>query len=365
MTTADLLDRVDPWDDERDTLLVCRGVYEVTPEIRTFAFEAVEPRLFMFLAGQYFTFDVEIDGVSSARSYTISSSPTRPHLLTITVKREERGVVSTWLHDNMREGVEISAIGPLGSFTMPKGATKFLFLGGGVGITPLLSMVRAIYDLGSPVNVHMVHNVRSPAHILYASELQFIASAALNVTVDVMCEEVSEGLEWNGLTGRLDLGFFAAIPDLRAREVFVCGPRPYMDTCVRLLTEAGIPDAQIHLESFRFDEAKAGGAGASTKMTLPTIMTDPLVGATHLVTLMRSGRVVEVRDDEYLLDAIRRAGGNAVSSCGLGMCGTCKVMMASGDVSMKHAGGIRPREIEQGKILLCCAAPRSDVTLDL
>ena len=87
-------------------------------------------------------------------------------------------------------------------------------------------------------------------------------------------------------------------------------------------------------------------------------------GPTYTVELRRSGRTLECDEDTTLLAAAAQAGLSLPSSCQEGMCGTCKTTLLSGRVEMQHAGGIRPREIAQDKILLCCSTPREDLVLD-
>src|SRR6201996_6345146 len=96
------------------------------------------------------TYAFEIGGETVHRCYTISSSPTRPDTISITVKRVPGGPVSNWLHDNLRPGMAVRATGPMGVFSaMEHPARKYLFLSGGSGITPLMSMTRSYRDLAA------------------------------------------------------------------------------------------------------------------------------------------------------------------------------------------------------------------------
>ena len=140
-------------------------------------------------------------------------------------------------------------------------------------------------------------------------------------------------------------------PDLVDREVFTCGPAPYMEAVRGLLAQAGADPDRCHEESF--DLAAACRAGRPRP-----------AGATYTVELRRSGRTVECDEGTTLLAAAAQAGLSLPSSCQEGMCGTCKTTLLSGRVDMNHAGGIRPREIAQDKILLCCSTPCEDVVLD-
>jgi glycine betaine catabolism B len=135
------------WHAEADDELLCVGVREETADVRTFHFACRLPSRFLYWPGQFLTFDFPIDGVTVNRCYTIASSPTRPDGISVTVKRKPDGVVSPWLHANLRPGTTVRAVGPLGDFSsIEYPGEKYLFLSGGSGVTPLMSMARAHQD---------------------------------------------------------------------------------------------------------------------------------------------------------------------------------------------------------------------------
>ena len=100
----------------RKTPVVCVGIVEETHDVKTFQFQSKTPQLFHFKPGQFIGIQLEIDGEKHNRSYTIASSPSRPHLLELTIKREQGGAVSPWLHENIKLGSEIEIRGPAGRF---------------------------------------------------------------------------------------------------------------------------------------------------------------------------------------------------------------------------------------------------------
>lgn len=320
--------------------LVCTGITQVTHDVATFELSRPGQQPFAFLAGQHVTVAVDVDGVPMERCYTLSSPPTRPGSASITVKRVPGGPVSGWLHDRFRVGDRLRATGPLGDFTLEQHpARRHLFLSAGSGITPLMSMTRMLRDLGEPHDVAFVHSARTPADIVFRDELEAMATDSLRVAT--VCETDDGRLTLPKLTG--------IVPDLREREIFVCGPAGYMASVRVILAEAGVDPARCHEESFVLGLAPATPQAAT---------------GTFSVQLKRSGRTLTCDAGSSVLDAAAQAGLVLPSSCGEGVCGTCKCTLLEGSVDMQHAGGIRPREIAKQQILLCCSKPLEDLVID-
>lgn len=337
-----------------DGPLICHAVLPVTHDVRTFVLGAPSPRLFRFDPGQYLTITVP----AGSRCYTISSPPSRPFMLSITVKRSPGGAVSNWMHDNLRPGGRVPVTGPFGRFSCAHHpARSYLFLSAGSGITPLMSMTRTLCDLASGADVVFVHSARTPADLIFRSELAALAEGSPMLRLAFVCEDAPG--DWVGYRGRLSAGLLEAIaPDLLSREVFACGPDGYMASVRAMLRQAGFDFGHYHEESFAFEKPTAAQSVSDVRATAPA---GP-VGFT--VEFSRSGRTVRCEPGTFILDAAMRAGITLPSSCGEGMCGTCKSTLVSGSVDMTHNGGIRPREIAARKILLCCSTPLEDLVID-
>ncbi len=344
------------WDAARDEDLVCVAVRPETHDVATFVFGAAEPRLFRFQPGQFMTFELAAAGVQ--RCYTIASPPTRPHRIEVTAKRMPVGVGSGWLHDAMRPGVRVSASGPHGAFTCtPRPAGRHLFLSGGSGITPLMSMARTAHDLGADADILFVHSARTPADLVFSDELTAMARRPGFARVSIV-EAVPPGVAWDGLRGRLSPGMLQAlVPDLLTRDVYCCGPAPYMAAVRAMLDAAGFDGARYHEESFEF---------AAPDPPLPQPVAAALLDGqqTFTVAFARSGRTVACPSGSTVLSAARAAGLRLPSACNKGVCGTCKSHLLSGTVELRHGGGIRQREVDAGMTLLCCARPTSDLVVD-
>lgn len=347
------------WDCEEDDRLICRAVYEETHDVKTFVFVSPEPRQFNFAPGQFLTFEFQIDGEAVNRSYTIASSPTRPHTVAITVKRNPQGVVSNWLHDNLRVGDVVRAIGPMGEFsTWAHPNKKRLFVSGGVGATPLISHVRRDFDVGEDLDTIYLHFARTPRDIMFRTELELMAHRRLGLKVAHVVENVEGERSWSGYRGRFSPDLVSNIaPDFAEREIFCCGPPAFMAAVRYFFENAGHDMRRYHEESFDFDALSPAEQQAAPPPPDETLKT-------YEITFTKSGRTVPCDENTTILAAARLAGMRLPASCTKGLCGTCKTKKREGRVEMTHAGGIRQREIDAGMVLLCCAKPLSDVVID-
>jgi glycine betaine catabolism B len=174
-------------------------------------------------------------------------------------------------------------------------------------------------------------------------------------------------------------------PDYMEREIFTCGPAPYMKAVRDLLAEGGFDTTHYHEESFSFETIAELAAELTTAHVADALQSaetfvqaretavgfapapEPAVApveTTFKVSFAKSNREIECGSGQHVLDAAKKSGVRLPASCTQGMCGTCKVKLISGEVQMKHNGGIRQREIDQGMVLLCCSKPLSDLVVD-
>jgi glycine betaine catabolism B len=348
------------WPSGETKRIECCAVRVETHDVKTFVFRCADFTALAFEPGQFITISPQIDGHIVSRCYTLSSSPTRPFNFSITVKRVPGGVVSNWLHDNLHPGSTLAATGPAGSFTpigLPTG--KLLYLSAGSGITPLMAMARAAYDLAANLDIVFVHSARTPADIIFRDELAQMQAHQSRFRVLAVCEATGDEAAWEGPTGRLDLALLSEqVPDFLEREVFTCGPQGYMAATRGLLEKGGFDAAHYHQESFDINALAAENAAPVAPVSAPS-------ETSFTVTLAKSGKTFSVSPNQTLLAAAKKAGAVVPSSCSQGVCGTCKTAVLQGEVEMAHNGGIRQREIDKGLRLLCCSRPTSDLVLDL
>jgi len=348
------------WNSGEQKTLLCCDVRDETHDVKTFSFRCADFSALSFEPGQFITISPVIAGQTIARCYTLSSSPTRPFSFSITVKRVPNGVVSNWLHDNLRAGDTLSASGPAGSFT-PVGhpAKKLLYLSAGSGVTPLMSMTRAGFDMAAQLDIVFVHSARTPSDIVFDEELTRMQALMPGLRVLNICEALGADTDWTGPVGRLSLELLSeSVPDFKQREVFTCGPQGYMGAVKALLKNGGFDFQHYHQESFDI----------AALVETPLIEAAPVVEQRETlftVTLSRSGKTFSMPATQTVLSAAKKAGAIVPSSCSQGVCGTCKTALLQGTVEMNHNGGIRQREIDKGLRLLCCSRPTSDLVIDL
>lgn len=347
------------WSDSGERLsLVCHAIRKETPDAKTYIFGREDNQSLAFKPGQFLTFFFNIDGRDEPRCYSLSCSATRTSRFSITVKRVKGGLVSNWLFDQFKVGDKISAAGPAGLFTSDDCQTRpLLFLSAGSGITPLASMMRSFVDLAVNVNIAHLHFGRSPDDMIFLDEMTSWSRSLPGARI-IAVSEPAPGAGWVGPTGLLCRTLLEAlVPDFEARTIFCCGPEPFMTVARSIVRAAGIaPDCyrEESFTAFRSDDLPRSDDLNGARADAPGFMVD----------FVATGRAVSCERGRTVLEAARAAQVHVQTSCGRGLCGTCRIKLKTGTVEMSHAGGIRQREIDEGWILACCSRPTSDLVID-
>lgn len=384
-----------------ETMLRVADIVDETDDVKTFRLVGREPILFSYKPGQFVTLHLEIDGKKVLRSYSLSSAPSRPHTLEITVKRVPGGLVSNWLADNVKLGDLIKVRGPSGKFTcFEYPARKILLIGGGSGITPVMSMCRWIVDTTADVDVRFFVSAKSPRDIIFRKELELMSARHSGLQVMVTSTAMGSGTEaWVGITGRCSEKMFEMVcPDLHERHIFMCGPEPFMVAVKEILRALNFPLANLHTESFGGARVAAGSevkprdvpaklpsgkispavvraalaqaapaaAAAPGAPAVPAARpAAPAAAAGFEVSFSTSKKSVTTDGQSPILDLAEANGIEIDYACRAGSCGTCKVQCRSGKVEMEDDSGLSPDEKKGGWILTCVGVPRSNVVLDI
>ncbi|RJT83281.1 ferredoxin reductase [Arthrobacter cheniae] len=233
---------------------------EIVPEVggmMTFVFRRSDGAPLAFRSGQYVNVAFPVNGEDQDavdRSYSLSSSPTRPWTFDITVKRDPTGLVSPWVHENVKPGTVLEMLGPVGAFHLPDAdrRARYLLLAAGAGITPIMSMLRTIHSLPGQADVVVLYHGAAAGGFAFHQELAYIASVDTRVKIFYsLGERTKEPEGWEWLTGRLTAAMLDEVaPDANGRLVYACGPEAYLNTAAELLEKLGVDDTSIHMEFF-------------------------------------------------------------------------------------------------------------------
>ncbi len=335
--------------------LTVAEISEVAHQVKTF--RLVNPAggeiPFQYLPGQFLTLDIEPRGIPTRRSYTIASTPTWRDRIEITVKREEHGLVSGWLHDELKPGDSLKLLAPNGTFIFTgDNAPSIVLIGGGVGMTPLMSVARYLTDSQWPGNIHMLLSFRGPGDYLFREEVASLQSRNPNLKVTVTLSNPGEE-PWLGPTGRIDKAFLErTIPNPADQRVHLCGPPPMMDAVKAALSDLGVPTSQIKTEAFGTIKRDPTAVGARTGAVAGRIQ------------FQRSQIGAAALEGTTILDAADEADVYIDSACRSGTCGLCRVKLLSGKVHMAVEDALTEDEKTDGYILACQAEVETDVEID-
>lgn len=389
-----------------DLICRCCRIVDETADVKTFYFVAEPIVLFDYLPGQFVNLEVEINGKPVLRSYSISSSPTRPYHLSLTIKRVASpagqpdappGLVSNWLHDHLRVGDRVKLIGgPLGKFScLPNLPAKLLLISAGSGITPMMSMTRWAQDALVDCDIVFLHCARTSDDIVFRAELEAIAAQMPNFHLAVTTTQQPSGRSWMGFSGRISAAMLNLIaPDLMERSVFVCGPEGFMGSTRSLLESLNFPMQNYQEESFggksvskamsrpavqsshketfptaigmNRQEASLNGAarnGTAANGTAPTAIALPTVSpAVHFT---ESGQQVTTDGSTSILEIAEQEGVAIRSACRMGACGACKVRIRQGEVRYETPpAALNSADQQAGYALACVALPIHQVAVE-
>jgi ring-1,2-phenylacetyl-CoA epoxidase subunit PaaE len=338
------------------------AVTRETPDAVSLTF-AVPPELaetYAFRPGQYLTLRATVEGEDLRRSYSICAAPGEP--LRVGVKRVEGGRFSTFATEGLKPGDRIEVMAPDGRFGVaPGGRHDYLLVGAGSGITPLISIARAVLAEEPESRVTLLYGNRDSASIMFLEELEDLKDRHLDRfrLVHLLSRE-SQDVEL--LHGRLDperletLARTGLIRPAEADGIFLCGPGDMTDAAAEALKALGAPAERIHFERFTpaadapppKPASDAAREAAEAGATVSTI----LDGARRSFPLRGEG--------ETVLEAAHKAGLELPYSCAGGMCCTCRCKVVEGEAEMAVNYSLEPWELEAGYLLACQARPSTD-----
>jgi ferredoxin-NADP reductase len=330
------------------------AVLAESADIKTF--RLARPDGFDFTPGQFLTVRLRTDGNEVVRCYSLSSAPAARGYLEISVRRQ--GQVSNALHALARPGSLLSVRAPAGHFTYPGGDDRpLVLLAGGIGITPLMSMLRHALLVEPTRPVTLLYSARVVGEFAFRDELLTLSRRHDQLQV---CFAVTRGeAPPDVYRGRIDQRLLtSAAPDVQHAVTMICGPQAMIDGLTATLHAMGVPADQVRSE--RFEAAVAASAGQSR----PARDITDSGGETFQIRERRSARSAPATAGQTLLDAADAHGLPIPSLCRAGVCGTCRTRVVEGQVECD--GGILDAEDRAaGYVLACVASPRSDCVIEV
>jgi len=330
--------------------LICTKRIDETSDATTFEFKKLDDAAFEYQAGQFLTFEVDVAGEVEHRAYSLSSTPSKPDSVAVTIKRVVGGKVSNYLLDHLQAGMALPAMAPAGSFTIENNpvSADILLMSAGSGITPCMSMARWLLDTKQKVNIHFIYSARSESDIIMTTTLKELDEQHANFRLSFILEQTdnSEFIE-----GRLNAeNFTQLVSDVAGKTIFTCGPTPYMQVVESLAEQRGFNMELFHKESFVAEDDSTAGQSNN--------------GVSYQGIAPQHGKNFAINSDKPLLNALEAAGVPIIAACRTGVCGACKCKV-TGQVESSSTATLTAEQIAQGYVLSCSSKAMSDLVIEL
>lgn len=347
---AAYLERLHP---SRLDLRVGRIITE-TPTSSTLRMVPAEGVLPPFQAGQYVALHVEVDGVRTSRPFSIASAPNQTGYYDLTVKRVPGGLVSNHLLDTVREGDRFTSSGPDGCFVYNPllHGERLVFLAGGSGITPFMSMIREMDDRGLPRRITLIYGNRSEDDIIFHAELSALAARNRRFVYVPVVE--TPGPDYAGERGLMDADLVAAAAgDLKAAMVYLCGPPGMYAFCLAELERLEVPRRRVRQEMF----------GAPIRISQSPGWPPDIREEDRFTVSIAGGPAIAARAGTPLLTTLEQAGLAPPSRCRSGHCSLCRTRILKGRVFQPAGVPVRRSDREHGYVHCCMSYPLEDLEI--
>jgi ferredoxin-NADP reductase len=322
--------------------------------------------------GQFLTFSLVLPAAPGTeartitRCYSLSDSPSPDHYR-VTIKRVVApaepvgvpdGVASNFFHDHVHAGNTLQVRAPSGHFYLDaNGLTPVVLIAGGIGITPMMSMLRWCAQHQPQRAVHLFYGVRNSAEHAYKAVLEDMAAKLPQLRLQVVYSKPlpddRAGLDYQH-PGRVDLALLKQTLPRGEHQFYICGPTAMMESLVPGLSAWGVASTDIHFEAFgpasvRLPKAETLAQSAAAAMPIS-------------IHFQRSGRTLTwTGKEDNLLDFAEAHGIQVESGCRSGSCGSCVNTLASGTVDYDSPPDY---DLAPGQCLLCVGKPRDALVLD-
>jgi ferredoxin-NADP reductase len=227
---------------------VIDSVTPATPSIHVLQLKITDPG-FRFLPGQWVDLSIELDGITHQAGYSITTSPVHQGSIELAIKASSHHPVARWAHEQASVGDRVRITQGQGPFVyLPEMSENVVLIGGGVGVTPLLSIFRHVRDARLPTRVHLLYSVSDSREILFHPELDAAPHTHPNLHVAITVTQPDPA--WHGLTGRIDPVKLRTLEVPNDTLYYLCGPKGMVEDMSTLLHDMGVPMSRIIFEKW-------------------------------------------------------------------------------------------------------------------
>ncbi|CAM4005464.1 FAD-binding oxidoreductase [Smaragdicoccus niigatensis] len=294
-------------------------------------------------AGAFISLRVPVKGEELVRQYSLVKDSRESDDFEICVKRVADGRMSNHLNDALKSGKRVTIVGQPannGPFILREVPEKALFIAGGVGITPIISMIRTVVRHAPKTDATLLYFNRDESSIIYGKELRELAAKS-NLKIEFVCDKAGKFSREGHLSTKL---VQELVPDVANRQAYVCAPAGLIDASRSILVNLGMPEENFHTESF-----------APVPLVRPTEGADKK----YEIRFRRSGITAEIDGATTLLEKAREVGINVPTGCEQGLCRACVCPKLKGFTQHDEEGPTLAR------VTVCNSLPKSDIELDI
>lgn len=348
-------------------------ITQETADAITLHFEHPEKQVIPYKSGQFLTLISTINGKSVRRAYSLCSAPHEGHRLSVTVKRVQGGLMSNFLPDHVKVGDTMEVMAPIGNFCLepqPDATRTVVLLGGGSGITPLMSIAKTVLKNEKNSKVLLLYGNRDEDATIFKKAFDKMeAEANGRLKVEHIFNQAKNPAFPATHLGHLDKAKIISllqkhgVTNFLDTEYYICGPEPMMEGAKEALTELKVPAAKVHKESF-------------VASTAQPVDTEGLTGSedtdgqlkTQTVKIIYDGDEYEVtvEPNQTILEAALDQDIDLPYSCQAGLCTACRGKCLSGKVHMDEREGLSDKEMQEGYVLNCVGHPLTrDVVIEI
>ncbi|MEO8663894.1 MAG: 2Fe-2S iron-sulfur cluster-binding protein [Ignavibacteria bacterium] len=342
--------------------LKVKKLIKLTGEAVSISFDIPEnlKDVFKYTQGQFLSIQADINGQKYRREYSLCSSPYYEQEHVIASKIIGNGIVSNFLYNQLKEGDTLEVYPPQGKFFTqldPLNEKQYVLIGGGSGITPLLSILKSVLHVEPKSKIILYYGNATDESIIFKKDLlELQEKYSERFKIYFTLSEVPQ--DWTGLNGFINNEDLKSILNdeitkKNEAEYFICGPVEMMDLVKQTLIMENIPSNKIHIEFFTAPIHKEEYVPEGDE-------TDELKEREIEIILDGNEYKVSVPPDVAILDAAMNADLDPPFSCKSGICTTCRAKLYSGKVRMDEREGLSDSEIEEGYILTCQSHPLTD-----